>query len=92
MEPAGYKLVMNKFRLTIRRFLIIRGLHSGNFQTGEGVGCEPLSLPVEQHRRREEGTEWLGEFILSMPPGMALYHLLMVQSNRPGAELLASFE
>lgn len=92
MEPAGYKLVMNKFRLTIRRFLIIKGLGSGNFQTGEGVGCEPLSLPVEQHRRREEGTEWLGEFILSMPPGMALYHVLMVQSNRPGAELLASFE
>ena len=92
MEPPGYKLVMNKFRLTIRRFLIIRGLGSGNFQTGEGVGCEPLSLPVWQHRRGEEGTEGHGHFILSMPPGMALYHLLTVQSNSPGAGFLQSFE
>lgn len=77
---------MNKFRLTIRRFLIIRGLGSGNFQTGEGVGNEPLSLPVEQHRRREEGTECIENSSCPCPPGMALYHLLMVQSINPGAE------
>lgn len=86
MEPSGYKLFMNKFRLTIRRFLIIRGLGSGSIQTG--VGCEPLSLPVEQHRRKEEKTEWHGDIILFVPPGMAFYHLLIVQSNSPGAEFL----
>lgn len=26
MEPPGYKLVMNKFRLKMRKFLIIRGI------------------------------------------------------------------
>lgn len=93
MEPPGYKLVMNKFRLTIRKFLIIGGIKFCELSDGRGSGQGTFIAPLWSSVGEERGNlEGLGLFSCPHAQGLLCIHFLMIQSNSPGAELLTGFE